>query len=94
MSRTAPARPGQPGAATIVSFAATIARSVCGIARAASTMMNTSLASVFASQGDVFFAGWRAYDLVDGLNCADLLTAHFVDEPFGLIYPEAMVEVV
>lgn len=39
---------------------------------------------------DVFFAGWRPYDLVDGLNCSDLLTAPSVDEPFGLIYLEAM----
>jgi len=43
---------------------------------------------------DVFFAGWRPYDLVDGLNCADLLTAPSVDEPFGLIYLEAMAEAV
>ncbi|MFC8269513.1 glycosyltransferase family 4 protein [Streptomyces cinereoruber] len=40
---------------------------------------------------DVFFAGWRPYsDLVDGLRCSDLLTAPSVDEPFGLIYLEAM----
>ncbi|MGX1632457.1 glycosyltransferase family 4 protein [Streptomyces albidoflavus] len=39
---------------------------------------------------DVFFAGWRPYDLVDGLNCSDLLTAPSVNEPFGLIYLEAM----
>lgn len=40
---------------------------------------------------DVFFAGWRPHrDLIDGLHCADLLTAPSVDEPFGLIYLEAM----
>lgn len=40
---------------------------------------------------DVFFAGWRPHrDLIDGLHCCDLLTAPSVDEPFGLIYLEAM----
>ncbi|MER6520202.1 glycosyltransferase family 4 protein [Streptomyces sp. NPDC001553] len=39
---------------------------------------------------DVFFAGWRPSDLVDGLRCSDLLTAPSVNEPFGLVYLEAM----
>ncbi|MFI1185860.1 glycosyltransferase family 4 protein [Streptomyces californicus] len=39
---------------------------------------------------DVFFAGWRPHELVDGLNCSDLLAAPSVNEPFGLIYLEAM----
>ncbi|MFB7178467.1 glycosyltransferase family 4 protein [Streptomyces sp. NPDC056257] len=40
---------------------------------------------------DVFFAGWRPHhDLIDGLHCSDLLTAPSVDEPFGLVYLEAM----
>lgn len=40
---------------------------------------------------DVYFAGWRPHsDLIDGLHCSDLLTAPSVDEPFGLVYLEAM----
>ncbi|MGR6998319.1 glycosyltransferase family 4 protein [Yinghuangia aomiensis] len=40
---------------------------------------------------DVFFAGWRGHDeLPTGLNCADLMVAPAVDEPFGMVYLEAM----
>ncbi|WP_326681625.1 glycosyltransferase family 4 protein [Streptomyces sp. NBC_01237] len=42
-------------------------------------------------QKDVFFAGWRGHDeLPTGLNCADLLVAPAVNEPFGMVYLEAM----
>ncbi|MEU2391295.1 glycosyltransferase [Streptomyces sp. NPDC007369] len=35
--------------------------------------------------------GWRPHgDLIDGLHCADLLTAPSLDEPFGLVCLEAM----
>ncbi|MFE9636570.1 glycosyltransferase family 4 protein [Streptomyces sp. NPDC006463] len=50
-----------------------------------------TLASRLGITDDIFFAGWRPHsDLIDGLHCADLLTAPSVDEPFGLIYLEAM----
>lgn len=50
-----------------------------------------TLASHLGITDDVHFAGWRPHhDLIDGLHCADLLTAPSVDEPFGLIYLEAM----
>ena len=40
---------------------------------------------------DVFFAGWRSHaDLADFLGCADVFAAPSVDEPFGLVYLEAM----
>ncbi|MFF4409530.1 glycosyltransferase family 4 protein [Streptomyces sp. NPDC001404] len=40
---------------------------------------------------DVFFAGWRGHDeLPTGLNCADLMVAPAVGEPFGMVYLEAM----
>ncbi|MFI1649315.1 glycosyltransferase family 4 protein [Streptomyces avidinii] len=40
---------------------------------------------------DVYFLGWRDHEeLVQGLNCCDILTAPSVNEPFGLIYLEAM----
>jgi glycosyltransferase involved in cell wall biosynthesis len=40
---------------------------------------------------DVFFAGWRDHDdLSDILNCSDVFAAPSVDEPFGLVYLEAM----
>ncbi|MDP9465440.1 MAG: glycosyltransferase family 4 protein [Actinomycetota bacterium] len=39
----------------------------------------------------VFFAGWRDHvDLADILNCSDVFAAPSVDEPFGLVYLEAM----
>lgn len=39
----------------------------------------------------VFFAGWRGHeDLAVALNCADVLVAPSVDEPFGQVYLEAM----
>jgi glycosyltransferase involved in cell wall biosynthesis len=39
----------------------------------------------------VFFAGWRGHgDLPLGLGCADCFVAPSVDEPFGLVYLEAM----
>ncbi|MFD7916741.1 glycosyltransferase [Streptomyces sp. NPDC059752] len=50
-----------------------------------------TLASHLGITDDVHFAGWRPHhDLIDGLHSADLLTAPSVDEPFGLIYLEAM----
>ena len=43
-----------------------------------------------ASSG-VFFAGWRGHDdLPLGLACADCFVAPSTDEPFGLVYLEAM----
>jgi glycosyltransferase involved in cell wall biosynthesis len=40
---------------------------------------------------DVFFLGWRDHDeLPLGLNIADVMAAPAVDEPFGLVYLEAM----
>jgi glycosyltransferase involved in cell wall biosynthesis len=39
----------------------------------------------------VFFAGWRDHhDLSDILSCSDIFAAPSVDEPFGLVYLEAM----
>jgi glycosyltransferase involved in cell wall biosynthesis len=39
----------------------------------------------------VFFAGWRDHDeLSEALNCSDVFAAPSVDEPFGLVYLEAM----
>jgi D-inositol-3-phosphate glycosyltransferase len=39
----------------------------------------------------VFFAGWRDHDeLSEALNCTDVFAAPSVDEPFGLVYLEAM----
>lgn len=39
----------------------------------------------------VFFLGWRDHDeLSDILNCSDVFAAMSVDEPFGLVYLEAM----
>jgi glycosyltransferase involved in cell wall biosynthesis len=39
----------------------------------------------------VFFVGWRGHeDLAVGFNCADVLVAPSVDEPFGQVYLEAM----
>ncbi|MFI1622481.1 glycosyltransferase family 4 protein [Streptomyces lydicus] len=50
-----------------------------------------ALASRLGITDDVYFAGWRPHsDLVDGLTAADLFTAPSVDEPFGLVYLEAM----
>jgi glycosyltransferase involved in cell wall biosynthesis len=40
---------------------------------------------------DVFFVGWQDHrDLAEILNCADVFAAPSVDEPFGLVYLEAM----
>lgn len=40
---------------------------------------------------DVFFVGWRDHDeLSEILNCSDVFAAPSVDEPFGLVYLEAM----
>lgn len=40
---------------------------------------------------DVFFDGWRDHDQLPlGLSCADCFVAPAVDEPFGLVYLEAM----
>jgi glycosyltransferase involved in cell wall biosynthesis len=39
----------------------------------------------------VFFAGWKDHhDLSELLNCSDVFAAPSVDEPFGLVYLEAM----
>ena len=39
----------------------------------------------------VFFSGWRGHDeLPTGLGCADVFVAPSTDEPFGLVYLEAM----
>lgn len=39
----------------------------------------------------VFFSGWRGHDeLPLGLNCADCFVAPSTNEPFGLVYLEAM----
>jgi glycosyltransferase involved in cell wall biosynthesis len=43
----------------------------------------------------VFFVGWRDHDeLADMLNCSDVFAAPAVDEPFGLVYLEAMATAV
>ena len=40
---------------------------------------------------DVFFVGWRDHDeLAEILACSDVFAAPSVDEPFGLVYLEAM----
>ncbi|MFD8148145.1 glycosyltransferase family 4 protein [Streptomyces sp. NPDC059708] len=40
---------------------------------------------------DVYFLGWRGHDeLPTGLNTADLMVAPAVNEPFGMVYLEAM----
>jgi glycosyltransferase involved in cell wall biosynthesis len=40
---------------------------------------------------DVFFTGWRGHDeLPLGLGCADCFVAPSTDEPFGLVFLEAM----
>ncbi|MEU0390501.1 glycosyltransferase [Streptomyces chartreusis] len=50
-----------------------------------------ALAERLGITDDVYFAGWRPHsDLVHGLRAADLFTAPSVDEPFGLVYLEAM----
>ena len=44
-----------------------------------------------ADLSGVFFAGWRGHDdLPLGLACADCFVAPSTDEPFGLVYLEAM----
>jgi glycosyltransferase involved in cell wall biosynthesis len=49
------------------------------------------LARTLGIENDTFFVGWRDHDdLVDALNCADLLVAPSVNESFGLVYIEAM----
>jgi len=49
-----------------------------------------TVASSLGANG-IFFAGWRGHDdLPMALNCADLLVAPSVDEPFGQVYLEAM----
>ncbi|MEU6934912.1 glycosyltransferase [Streptomyces sp. NPDC046374] len=40
---------------------------------------------------DVYFVGWRGHEeLPLGLNVADIMVAPAVDEPFGMVYLEAM----
>ena len=40
---------------------------------------------------DVFLVGWQGHDdLAEILNCSDVFAAPSVDEPFGLVYLEAM----
>lgn len=40
---------------------------------------------------DVYFIGWRDHaELAIGLNCADVMVAPALGEPFGLVYLEAM----
>jgi len=49
-----------------------------------------SVADAVGADG-VFFAGWRGHDeLPLGLACADCFVAPSTDEPFGLVYLEAM----
>ncbi|MFI9772474.1 glycosyltransferase family 4 protein [Streptomyces sp. NPDC052415] len=49
------------------------------------------LAAELGIQRDVYFIGWRGHDeLPTGLNCADLMVAPAVGEPFGMVYLEAM----
>jgi glycosyltransferase involved in cell wall biosynthesis len=44
-----------------------------------------------AGVSGIFFAGWRGHDdLPRGLECADCFVAPSTDEPFGLVYLEAM----
>jgi len=49
--------------------------------------------SVVSSLGvdDVFFVGWRGHaDLARGLSCCDVMVAPSKNEPFGLVFLEAM----
>jgi D-inositol-3-phosphate glycosyltransferase len=49
--------------------------------------------SVVSSLGvdDVFFVGWRSHDdLAVGLSCCDVMVAPSENEPFGLVFLEAM----
>ncbi|MFH8586471.1 glycosyltransferase family 4 protein [Streptomyces celluloflavus] len=49
------------------------------------------LAAELGIERDVFFIGWRGHkELPTGLNCADLMAAPAVGEPFGMVYLEAM----
>ncbi|MGA5703944.1 glycosyltransferase family 4 protein [Peterkaempfera bronchialis] len=49
------------------------------------------LAEELGITDSVFFTGWRGHEeLPTGLNCADLMVAPAVDEPFGMVYLEAM----
>ncbi|MGW2612970.1 glycosyltransferase family 4 protein [Streptomyces mirabilis] len=49
------------------------------------------LAAELGIAPDVFFVGWRGHDeLPTGLNTADLMVAPAVNEPFGMVYLEAM----
>ncbi|MER7194860.1 glycosyltransferase family 4 protein [Streptomyces flaveolus] len=48
------------------------------------------LAEKLGIADDVYFIGWRGHDeLPLGLNCADLMAAPAVNEPFGMVYLEA-----
>lgn len=50
-----------------------------------------TLAARLGITDDVYFAGWRPHsDLIHGLRACDLFTAPSVNEPFGLVYLEAM----
>lgn len=49
------------------------------------------LADSLGISHDVFFLGWRDHDeLPLGLNCADVMAAPAVNEPFGMVYIESM----
>ncbi|GLW58540.1 glycosyltransferase family 4 protein [Kitasatospora phosalacinea] len=49
------------------------------------------LARRLGIESDVFFTGWRGHDdLPEGLRTADLMAAPAVNEPFGMVYIEAM----
>ncbi|MDH6132426.1 D-inositol-3-phosphate glycosyltransferase [Kitasatospora sp. MAA4] len=49
------------------------------------------IATDLGIQDDVYFVGWRGHDeLPTGLNVADLMVAPAVNEPFGMVYLEAM----
>ena len=54
--------------------------------------MNTPHTVVTREQiNGVFFDGWRDHDQLPlGLSCADCFVAPSTDEPFGLVYLEAM----
>ncbi|MFF9001516.1 glycosyltransferase family 4 protein [Streptomyces achromogenes] len=48
------------------------------------------LAAKLGITDDVYVVGWRGHDeLPLGLNCADLMVAPAVNEPFGMVYLEA-----
>nr|WP_024127437.1 glycosyltransferase [Streptomyces sp. F12]AHE40173.1 Glycosyl transferase [Streptomyces sp. F12] len=48
------------------------------------------LAEKLGIADDVYFIGWRGHDeLPLGLDCADLMVAPAVNEPFGMVYLEA-----